>query len=146
MILRDIARARENIQKSLAGVSTALTPGSLSGISPSMAFRAPWGEACRAAHRTAHGLTELAVTRRCLPCGGCSCRPRPAAACVLAPALLPPSCQLWLSPEGWVTVSSWSFRHSVVSVSLRPCGLQHARPPCPSPSPGACSSSCPLSQ
>ena len=77
MILRDIARARENIQKSLAGVSTALTPGSLSGISPSMAFRAPWGEACRAAHRTAHGLTELAVTRRCLPCGGCSCRPRP---------------------------------------------------------------------
>ena len=53
MILRDIARARENIQKSLAGVSTALTPGGLSGTSPSMASGAPWGEACRAAHRTA---------------------------------------------------------------------------------------------
>ena len=30
--------------------------------------------------------------------------------------------------------------------SLWPHGLQHARPPCPSPSPGACPSSCPLSQ
>ena len=27
----------------------------------------------------------------------------------------------------------------------RPCGLQHARLPCPSPTPGACSSSCPPS-
>ena len=30
--------------------------------------------------------------------------------------------------------------------SLQPHGLQHARPPCPSPTPGACSNSCPLSQ
>ena len=30
--------------------------------------------------------------------------------------------------------------------TLRHHGLQHARPPCPSPSPGACSNSCPLSQ
>ena len=35
---------------------------------------------------------------------------------------------------------------SVVSDSLQPHGLQHTRPPCPSPSPGACSNSCPLSQ
>ena len=35
------------------------------------------------------------------------------------------------------------FSRSVVSDSLRPHGLQHARPPCPSPSPGACSNSCP---
>ena len=34
----------------------------------------------------------------------------------------------------------------VVSSSLRPPGLQHTRLPCPSPSPGACSNSCPLSQ
>ena len=27
--------------------------------------------------------------------------------------------------------------------SLRPRGLQHTRPPCPSPTPGACSNSCP---
>ena len=27
------------------------------------------------------------------------------------------------------------FSHSVVSASLRPHGLQHARPPCPSPTP-----------
>ena len=38
------------------------------------------------------------------------------------------------------------FNHSVVSDSLEPCGLQHARPPCPSPTPRACSNSCPLSQ
>ena len=38
------------------------------------------------------------------------------------------------------------FSHSVVSDSLRPHGLQHARLPCPSPTPGACSDSCPLSR
>ena len=30
-----------------------------------------------------------------------------------------------------------------MSDSLWPHGLQHARPPCPSPTPGACSNSCP---
>ena len=34
---------------------------------------------------------------------------------------------------------------SVVFDYLQSCGLQHARLPCPSPSPGACSNSCPLS-
>ena len=38
------------------------------------------------------------------------------------------------------------FSHSVVSDSLWPHGLQHARLPCPSPTPGACSNSCPLSR
>ena len=33
-----------------------------------------------------------------------------------------------------------------MSDSLRPQGLQHSRLPCPSPSPGACSNSCPLSR
>ena len=33
-----------------------------------------------------------------------------------------------------------------MSDSLRPHGLQHARPPCPSPTPGVYSDSCPLSQ
>ena len=37
------------------------------------------------------------------------------------------------------------FSHSVVSDSLQSHGLQHARLPCPSPTPGACSNSCPLS-
>ena len=35
------------------------------------------------------------------------------------------------------------FSHSVVSNSLQPHGLQHARPPCPSPTPGVYSNSCP---
>ena len=38
------------------------------------------------------------------------------------------------------------FSFLVVSDSLQLCGLQHARLPCTSPSPGACSNSCPLSQ
>ena len=38
------------------------------------------------------------------------------------------------------------FSRSVLFASLRSCGLQHARLPCPSLSPGACSNSCPLSQ
>ena len=33
-----------------------------------------------------------------------------------------------------------------MSDSLRPHGLQHARLPCPSPTPTACSNSCPLSR
>ena len=35
---------------------------------------------------------------------------------------------------------------ALVSDSLRPHGLQHARLPCASPTPGACSNSCPSSQ
>ena len=42
--------------------------------------------------------------------------------------------------------SSVHFNGSVVSNSLRPHGLQHARLPCPSPTPRACSNACPLSQ
>ena len=38
------------------------------------------------------------------------------------------------------------FRCSVVSDSLRPQGLQHARPPCPSPTPRVYPNSCPLSR
>ena len=38
------------------------------------------------------------------------------------------------------------FSHSVVSNSLWTHGLQHTSLPCPSPTPGACSNSCPLSQ
>ena len=41
--------------------------------------------------------------------------------------------------------SSVQFSHSVMSDSLRPHGLQHARLPCPSPTPRACSDSCPSS-
>ena len=40
------------------------------------------------------------------------------------------------------TCSSVQFRRSVVSDSLRPHGLQHARLPSPSPTPGAYSNSC----
>ena len=43
------------------------------------------------------------------------------------------------------TISSVQFSRSVVSESLRPHELQHTRPPCPSPTPGVHSDSCPLS-
>ena len=74
-------------------------------------------------------------------------------------------CLCWylLSPERlYQSVNSKFFLHSVlageinflyiscifvvVSDSLRLHGLQHTRLPCPSPTPGACSNSCPLSR
>ena len=57
------------------------------------------------------------------------------------------------SPQHWLEFpvlyrrfSLVQFICSVVSESLRPHGLQHARPPCPSPTPRVYSNSCPLSQ
>ena len=44
------------------------------------------------------------------------------------------------------SVQSIQFNCSVVSDSLQPHGLQHLRPPCPSPIPGVHPNPCPLSQ
>ena len=44
------------------------------------------------------------------------------------------------------SISSVQFSHSVVSDSLRPHELQHARPPCSSPTPGVYSNSFPSSR
>ena len=49
---------------------------------------------------------------------------------------------LILAPS-WVSVQ---FSHSVVSDSLWPHELEHARPPCPSQTPGVHPNSCPLSR
>ena len=46
----------------------------------------------------------------------------------------------------WTEISSVQFSRSVVSDSLWPHELQHARPPCPSPTPGVHSDSRPSSQ
>ena len=48
--------------------------------------------------------------------------------------------------EFGLCISSVQFSHSVVSNSLRPRESQHARPPCPSPTPGVYSNSYPSSQ
>ena len=48
--------------------------------------------------------------------------------------------------EYYEQFSSVQFSRSVVSDSLRPHGLQHTRPPCPSPTPGVHSDSLPSSQ
>ena len=45
-----------------------------------------------------------------------------------------------------LTMTSVQFSHSVVSNSLRPHEPQHARPPCPSPTPRVHPNPCPLSQ
>ena len=69
----------------------------------------------------------------------------------------------WLSEYPWQIWIAWAlpvpeapfshyqvgwllFSHSVMFDSLWPHGLYHAMLLCPSPSPGVCSSSCPLSQ
>ena len=45
-----------------------------------------------------------------------------------------------------VQFSSVQISHSVMSDSLQPNESQHARPPCPSPTPGVHSDSCPSSR
>ena len=56
------------------------------------------------------------------------------------------STKTWTRRLGFVQLfSSVQFSRSVLSDSLRPHGLQHARPPCPSPTPRVYSDSCPLS-
>ena len=50
------------------------------------------------------------------------------------------------SDSGMIQFSSVQFSLSVVSDSLRLHELQHAKPPCSSPTPGVHSDSCPLSQ
>ena len=47
------------------------------------------------------------------------------------------NCSLYISVQ---------FSRSIVSDSSQPHELQHARPPCPSPTPGVYSNSCPSSQ
>ena len=56
----------------------------------------------------------------------------------------PENCHSLVFPS-LAAISSAQFSHSVMSSSLWPCGLPHARPPCPSPTPGACSNSCTIS-
>ena len=53
-----------------------------------------------------------------------------------------------ISCDPWYFVYSllWLFSCSVMPDYLRPHGLQHARLPCPSLSPGACSNSSPCNQ
>ena len=55
------------------------------------------------------------------------------------------SISLSLAGRLFTTDPSVQFSHSVVSDSLWPHELQHARPPCPSPTPGVHSDSSPLS-
>ena len=62
------------------------------------------------------------------------------------PTALP---QIFLGRDGPDTLimflNSVQFSRSVMSDSLQPHGLQHARPPCPLPTPWVYSNSCPLS-
>ena len=64
-----------------------------------------------------------------------------------SPGFHPQHCPL---AAGWLgacqVTPSVQFSRSVVSNSLQPHELQHARPPCPSPTPGVHSNSCPSSR
>ena len=54
--------------------------------------------------------------------------------------------QIYQNTVSVIPFSSVQFSHSVVSNSLLPHELQHARPPCPSPTPRVHSNSCPSSR
>ena len=59
-----------------------------------------------------------------------------------------PSADKWIRKLWYIYTMEYSIQlsRSVMSNSLQPHGLQHARPPCPSPTPGVYSNSCPLSR
>ena len=62
-----------------------------------------------------------------------------------------PPVRLLIHNKDWPVTFKINFKSkyqlsSVVSDSLRPHGLQHTRPLCPSPTPEACSNSCPSHQ
>ena len=53
----------------------------------------------------------------------------------------------WMTEQQFIyQFSSVQSSHSVMSNSLWPHGLQHTRPPCPSPTPRVYPNSCPLSR
>ena len=51
-----------------------------------------------------------------------------------------------ISLLSYILISSVQFSRSVMSDSLQPHGLQHAKPPCLSPTPGVYPNSCPLNR
>ena len=56
------------------------------------------------------------------------------------------ACCEWTRPmTGFTLKFSWTSMCSIMSSSLQPHGLQHARPSCPSPTPRVHSNSCPSS-
>ena len=67
-------------------------------------------------------------------------------AVILRPKKIKSATVSTVSPSISHQFSSVQFSHSVVSDSLQPHELQHARPPCPSPSPRVHSNSHPSSQ
>ena len=75
-----------------------------------------------------------------LPVHGCQSL---SASCHTVPLYFP---RLKMFCLWYYVFSPVQFSCSVASSSLRPHGLQHARLPCPSPTPGGYSNSCPLSQ
>ena len=69
-------------------------------------------------------------------------RPSALHTCIPSPRTFFNPYSLYLRPWALVVI----VQCAVLANSLRPHGLQHTRLPCPSPSPRACSNSCPLSQ
>ena len=67
---------------------------------------------------------------------------------IFLPAILSPAYDWKIQPSilHYVLCISVQFSRSVVSDSWRPHGPQHARLPCPSPTPGVYPNSCPLTQ
>ena len=91
---------------------------------------------------TPTGFSELSGEQACLgPSAGFAHDPSAVAA---APEHCTPTPPRWACIKTF-TLSKAARGCSVLSHSLRPHGPQHARPPCPSPAPRACSNSCPSS-
>ena len=62
---------------------------------------------------------------------------------ILRSAILRQRVSEYLGVSSIPAVNTTVMENSNIFISLRPCGLQHTRPPCPSPTPRVYSNSCP---
>ena len=98
---------------------------------------------CSTACSTIHGVSQAKVLEWVpFPSPGDVLHPGIELPSPVSPALQVDSLPLSQQGSSYIV----QFSHSLVSDSLRPHEPQHTRPPCPSPTPGVHSNSCPLSR
>ena len=106
----------------------------------------PGGLSSMGSHRVGHDWSDLAAAAASMFRKDLRHLWLALSLCVNRKWRLTHSCKLLLFRAKSPQFSSVQFNRSVVSDSLQPHESQHARPPCPSPSPGVHSNSCPSSR
>ena len=114
---------------------------SVQSLSQVRLFAIPWTAACQASL----SITNTQSPPKPMPIESVM----PSNYHILCHPLLPsifPNIRVFFSNKSALRISAVQFSHSVVSESSQSHEPQHARPPCPLPTPGVHPNPCPLSQ